>query len=52
MLASLPLPLWGVAGSLPPPPQLYMESIDVLVASVPRLLLVRGYPKDSVAIYC
>ncbi|XP_024376501.1 cation-chloride cotransporter 1 [Physcomitrium patens] len=42
--------------SLPPPPPYhppycYMEYIDLLVASIPRLLMVRGYSRDVVTIF-
>ena len=42
--------------SLPPPPifhaaGLYMEYIDLLVDSIPRLLAVRGYRRDVVTIF-
>ena len=42
--------------SLPPPPifhaaDLYMEYIDLLVDSIPRLLVVRGYRRDVVTIF-
>ncbi|XAR59369.1 hypothetical protein NMG60_11015188 [Bertholletia excelsa] len=42
--------------SLPPPPlnhpaYFYMEYLDLLVANVPRLLIVRGYRRDVVTLY-
>nr|XP_024365910.1 cation-chloride cotransporter 1-like isoform X2 [Physcomitrium patens] len=42
--------------SLPPPPQhhpayCYMEYIDLLVANIPRMLMVRGYSRDVVTIF-
>lgn len=42
--------------SLPPPPPhhpayCYMEYTDLLVESIPRLLLVRGYRRDVVTIF-
>ncbi|CAM6097171.1 unnamed protein product [Calypogeia fissa] len=42
--------------SLPPPPRhhpsyCYMEYMDLLVESVPRLLMVRGYRRDVVTIF-
>ncbi|KAI5079287.1 hypothetical protein GOP47_0004766 [Adiantum capillus-veneris] len=42
--------------SLPPPPShhpacFYMEYMDLLVESVPRLLVVRGYRRDVVTIF-
>ena len=42
--------------SLPPPPPhhpsfCYMEYIDLLVDSIPRLLMVRGYRRDVVTIF-
>ncbi|KAM0009072.1 putative amino acid permease/ SLC12A domain, SLC12A transporter family [Helianthus debilis subsp. tardiflorus] len=42
--------------SLPPPPEkhpsyLYMEYMDLLVESVPRILIVRGYRRDVVTLF-
>ncbi|KAG0565768.1 hypothetical protein KC19_7G013100 [Ceratodon purpureus] len=42
--------------SLPPPPPrhpafCYMEYVDLLVANVPRLLMVRGYRRDVITIF-
>ncbi|KAG0561948.1 hypothetical protein KC19_9G105400 [Ceratodon purpureus] len=50
------VPAAVVLVSLPPPPPhhpayCYMEYIDLLVESVPRLLMVRGYRRDVVTIF-
>ncbi|XP_024378755.1 cation-chloride cotransporter 1 [Physcomitrium patens] len=42
--------------SLPPPPPrhpafCYMEYIDLLVANIPRLLMVRGYRRDVITVF-
>lgn len=50
------IPAAVVLVSLPPPPAhhpayCYMEYMDLLVESIPRLLMVRGYRRDVVTIF-